>query len=124
MRVLTVSRETDVKTAWWAGRSRYEELLKAGIRIYEYQPAMMHSKTFIVDGMWGSVGSMNFDNRSLAFNNESNLVFLDKPLGAQLDATFMDDLTRSREIVLSEFARRPWYNHVIENGAALLSRLL
>ena len=124
VRILTVSKETDVKTTWWAGRSRYEELLKAGVRIYEYQPAMMHSKTFIVDGMWGSIGSMNFDNRSLAFNNESSFVFLDAPFGTQMDSTFADDLTRSKEIILSEFVKRPWYNHVIETGAGLLSRLL
>lgn len=124
VRILTVSKETDVKTTWWAGRSRYEQLLKAGVRIYEYQPAMMHSKTFIVDGMWGSIGSMNFDNRSLAFNNESNFVFLDAPFGARMNATFMDDLTRSTEITLAEFQKRPWYNRMIENAAALLSRLL
>ena len=124
VRILTVSKETDVKTTWWAGRSRYEELLKGGVRIYEYQPAMMHSKTFIVDGMWGSIGSMNFDNRSLAFNNESNFVFLDSGFGAQMNATFMDDLTRSQEVVLPEFVKRPWYDRAIENSAALLSRLL
>jgi cardiolipin synthase A/B len=124
VRILTVSKKTDVKTTWWAGRSRYEELLKAGIRIYEYQPSMMHAKTFIVDGMWGSIGSMNFDNRSLAFNNESSLVFLDQVVGAQMDATFMDDLTQAKEITLPEFQRRPWYDHVIEDGAAIFSRLL
>jgi cardiolipin synthase len=124
VRILTVSKETDVKTTWWAGRSRYEELLKGGVRIYEYQPAMMHSKTFIVDGMWGSIGSMNFDNRSLAFNNESNFVFLDSGFGAQMNATFMDDLTRSQEILLPQFVKRPWYDKAIENSAALLSRLL
>jgi len=124
VRILTVGAKTDVKSTWWAGRSRYEELLKSGIRIYEYQPSMIHSKTFIADGIWGTIGSMNFDNRSLAFNNESNLVFLDPVQGAQLDSTFFDDLSRSQEIILSEFQKRPWYKHVIENGAALLSRLL
>lgn len=124
VRILTVSNETDVKTTLWAGRSRYEELLKGGIRVYEYQPAMMHSKTFIVDGMWGSIGSMNFDNRSLAFNNESNLTFLDATLGAEMNATFMDDLTRSKEIILAEFQRRPWHQRLLENSASLLSRLL
>jgi cardiolipin synthase len=124
VRILTVSRETDVKTTWWAGRSRYEELLKGGVRIYEYQPSMMHSKTFVVDGMWGSVGSMNFDNRSLAFNNESNFVFLDRGFGAQMDSTFQDDLSRAKEITLAEFTKRPWYDRVIEHGAAMLSRLL
>jgi cardiolipin synthase len=124
VRILTVSKETDVKTTWWAGRSRYEELLRAGVRIYEYQPTMMHSKTFIVDGRWGAIGSMNFDNRSLAFNNESNFVFLDAPLGAQMDSIFLDDLTRSQEIRLETFQRRPWYDRVIEYGAAVFSRLL
>jgi cardiolipin synthase len=124
VRILTVSDNTDVKTTLWAGRSRYEQLLRGGVRIYEYQPSMMHSKTFIVDGMWGSIGSMNFDNRSLAFNNESNLVFLDSGLGAQMNATFFDDLSRSKEIILSEFVKRPWYHRVLEDGAALLSRLL
>jgi len=124
VRILTVSDNTDVKTTLWAGRSRYEEMLKAGVRIYEYQPSMMHSKTFIVDGMWGSIGSMNFDNRSLAFNNESNLVFLDAGLGAQMNATFFDDISRSKEIILSEFMKRPWYDKVLERGAGLLSRLL
>ena len=124
VRILTVGAKTDVKSTWWAGRSRYEELLKSGIRIYEYQPSMIHSKTFIADGIWGTIGSMNFDNRSLAFNNESNLVFLDPVQGAELDSTFFDDLSRSQEIILSEFQKRPWYKHVIENGAALLSRLL
>ena len=124
VRILTVSDKTDVKTTWWAGRSRYEELLKAGIRIYEYQPTMIHSKTFIADGLWGTIGSMNFDNRSLAFNNESNLVFLDRAQGAQMDSTFVDDLSRSKEITLAEFQQRPWYDHLIEDAAAMLSRLL
>ena len=124
VRILTVGDETDVKTTLWAGRGRYEQLLQAGIRIYEYQPTMMHSKTFVVDGVWGSIGSMNFDNRSLAFNNESNFVFLDRGFGAELDATFMDDLTRSKEITLTEFRRRPWHHKLLEWGAGLLSRLL
>jgi cardiolipin synthase len=124
VRILTVSKETDVKTTLWAGRSRYEELLKGGIRIYEYQPTMMHAKAFIVDGVWGSIGSMNFDNRSLAFNNESSFVFMNRGLGAQMDSTFMDDLTRSAEITLPEFQRRPWHHHVTEFGASLLSRVL
>jgi cardiolipin synthase A/B len=124
VRILTVSEQTDVKTTLWAGRSRYEQLLEGGIRIYEYQPSMMHAKTFIVDGMWGSIGSMNFDNRSLAFNNESNFVFLDAGLGAQMDSTFLDDLTRAKEITLTEFRKRPWHHRVMESGAALLSRLL
>jgi cardiolipin synthase len=124
VRILTVSDKTDVKTTWYAGRYRYEELLKAGIRIYEYQPTMIHSKTIIADGEWGTVGSMNFDNRSMAFNDESNLVFLDPVLGSEMNATFMTDLSHSREIKLAEFQQRGRWERLLEGAAALTSRLL
>jgi cardiolipin synthase len=124
VRILTVSEKTDVKTTLYAGRYRYEELLTAGIRIYEYQPAMMHSKTMIADGLWGTIGSMNFDNRSMAFNNESNLVFLDPVLGAEMNATFMTDVTHSKEIKLEEFQRRGRWARLLEGAAAMASRIL
>jgi cardiolipin synthase len=124
VRILTVSDETDVRTTWYAGRSRYEALLQGGVRIFEYQPTMMHAKTLVTDGIWSSIGSMNFDNRSMAFNNESNLVVWDRGVGAMMDSTFLDDLRWSREIREPEFHRRPWTERMIELGAATLSRLL
>jgi cardiolipin synthase len=124
VRILTVSEKTDVKTTWYAGRYRYEELLKGGVRIYEFQPTMIHSKTIIADGIWGTIGSMNFDNRSMAFNNESNLVFLDPVLGATMNATFMADLGHAKEIKLEEFQRRGRWARLLEGAAATISRLL
>jgi cardiolipin synthase A/B len=124
VRVLTAGDETDVKSALRAGRWRYEELLRAGIRVYEYQPAMIHAKTMIVDGIWGTIGSMNFDNRSLAFNNETNLVVLDRALGAQLDSTFLEDLRYAKQVDLATFRKRPWWEKVLEGAAHLLSRIL
>jgi cardiolipin synthase len=124
VRVLTVSSKSDVKTTWYAGRHWYEELLSAGVRIYEYQPTMIHSKTIAVDGIWSSVGSMNFDNRSLAFNNESNLVVLDNGFGAAMDSTFFDDLRYAKEITLPEFKKRSPWERVLETAAVTLSRLL
>jgi cardiolipin synthase A/B len=124
VRVLTTSANTDVKTTWYAGRYHYEELLGRGVRIFEYQPTMLHSKTIVVDGMWGSIGSMNFDNRSLAFNDESNLVVLDSVIGAQMDSVFFDDLRYAKEIKLDEFRRRSVWSKMLEAGATLLSRLL
>ena len=124
VRVLTANVLTDVKVTWYAGRARYEELLAGGVKVYEYQPAMMHAKTIVVDGIWGTIGSMNFDNRSLAFNNETNLVVWDRAFGAALDSTFADDLRRSREISLSDFKRRPLTERMVELGASLFSRLL
>jgi cardiolipin synthase len=124
VRVLTVNSKTDVKSTWYAGRHYYEELLRAGVRIYEYQPTMLHSKTITVDGRWSSIGSMNFDNRSMALNNESNLVVLDSAFGAQMDSTFFDDLRYSKEITLPAFERRSRWSRLLEWGATLLSRLL
>jgi cardiolipin synthase len=124
VRVLTVSSRTDVKTTWYAGRHWYEDLLSAGVRIYEYQPTMIHSKTLAVDGLWSSVGSMNFDNRSLAFNNESNLVVLDRRFGAEMDSIFLNDLRYSKEMKLDEFRKRSVWERALEIGAVMLSRLL
>jgi cardiolipin synthase len=124
VRVITVSDKTDVKTTWYAGRTYYEKLLEGGVKIYEYEPTMMHAKTMVVDGMWSGIGSMNFDNRSLSFNNESVLVTLDRRIGAQMDSIFMDDITRSREIKLDEFKKRPLSGKILEWGAQKLRRIL
>ena len=124
VRILTVSSKTDIRTTWYAGRARYEELLGNGVKIYEYQPTMIHSKTIVADGTWSTIGSMNFDNRSLAFNNESNLVIWDSALGARLDSVYHDDLTRSREIRLDEFRQRPIATRMVELGASVLQRIL
>ena len=124
VRVLTAGDKSDVKTTLYAGRARYPELLKGGVRVYEYQPTMMHAKTFVVDGIWSTVGSLNFDNRSLVFNNESNIIALDEGVGAVLDSLFMDDLRYSKEIKLEEFNRRSLVEKMLEWGASSLQRVL
>ena len=124
VRVLTAGDQTDVKTTTWAARARYEELLKGGVRIYEYQPVMVHAKTFVVDGLWSTIGTLNFDNRSLALNNESNLVMLDAALGDAMTAMFFSDLDHAVEIKLEAFSRRPFTERLMELSANLLSRLL
>jgi len=124
VRVLTVSKKTDVKTTWYAGRTYYEKLLEGGVKIYEYQPTMMHAKSMVVDGVWSYVGSMNFDNRSLSFNDESLLVALDPAVGAQMNSIFMDDIKWSKEMKLDEFRKRPLSNKILEWGAQKLRRVL
>ena len=94
------------------------------MKIYEYQPTMMHSKTIIADGVWGEVGSMNFDNRSMAFNNESNVVVMDSTFGAQMDSIFMDDLRYTKQITLPSFDQRSRWSKFLEWAAAKLDRLL
>lgn len=124
VRVLTVGKETDVKTTWYAGRALYEGLLEGGVKIYEYTPTMMHAKTIVVDGLFTAVGSMNFDNRSIAFNNEAQIVALDPGVGQQMDQIFLDDLKYSEEIKLDTFRKRPWTGKVLEWGAQQLRRIL
>ena len=124
VRILTAGPKTDVKTTTWAGRARYRQLLEGGVKIYEYQPTMMHAKTMVVDGLWSTVGSLNFDNRSLAYNNESNLLVLDARVGAVLDSLFLDDLTRSDEFTLDEVKAWGLKWRLLSGGANLLSKLL
>lgn len=124
VRVLTVSKSTDVKSTWYAGRARYEELLKGGVRIWEYQPAMMHAKTLVVDGGWLSVGSMNADNRSMSFNEESNLVVLDERAATDMESFFLEDLEYSEEINLETFRKRGIRDRIAEKACHLIWRVL
>jgi cardiolipin synthase len=124
VRVLTTSKQTDVKSTWYAGRARYDELMKGGVKIFEYQPAMMHAKTIVVDGEWMSVGSMNADNRSMSFNEESNLVVLDKPTAEAMEKLFLEDLEYSEEINAAEFAKRPVTAKIAEYACHLVWRVL
>jgi cardiolipin synthase len=124
VRILTVGPETDVKITRYAGRKQYDDLLKGGVRIFEFAPTMMHAKTLVADGMWASIGTMNFDNRSMVFNNESNLNVLDATTGAMLDSVFLNDLKYSKEITRSEFEKRGLLQRLFELGASAMARLL
>ena len=124
VRLLLSGTRTDVRLARSAGRARYETLLTAGVRVYEWQPSTLHAKTFVVDGLWSSVGTMNFDNRSLALNDEVTLLVLDPQFGRRMEAIFLDDLRHAREITVDEFRQRPWTERMAEKAADLLTRLL
>jgi len=124
VRILTVGSETDVRTTRYAGRKQYDDLLKGGVRIFEFAPTMMHAKTLVADGMWVSIGSMNFDNRSMVFNNESNLNVLDPGTGAVLDSVFLNDLEYSKEITRAEFEKRGLLQRIFELGSSAMARLL
>jgi cardiolipin synthase A/B len=124
VRVLTAGEATDVKTTRLAGRRFYEELLRAGVRIYEFRPTMIHSKTIVADDRWVTIGSMNFDNRSVAFNEETNLLVDDRGVAAQLVSKFSEDLTHSDEIILREFAQRSWGARFLERLASGVANML
>lgn len=92
-----------------AGCRLYAKLLHAGVRLYEFQPTLLHQKIVIVDGIWSHIGSTNFDARSLALNEEVGIGLLDEGLASQLKAAFEADRRRSRELSLQVWLRRPWY---------------
>jgi cardiolipin synthase len=104
-----------------ASRARWGDLLKLGAEIYEYQPSMYHCKVLVIDGLWTSVGSTNFDNRSFRLNAEANLNVYDEGLAQRQLVDFDADLKRSRRITYEEWENRPWKEKLLEHSAALLN---
>jgi cardiolipin synthase A/B len=124
VRILTPSENSDIPLVRYAGRGLYPELMAGGVRIYEYQPAMMHAKTLVADGIWSMVGTINFDNRSLALNEETSLLIQDADIGARMEEVFLQDLEQAIEITPESYARRPAAERIRERIAALGARLL
>jgi cardiolipin synthase len=89
-----------LRAAWHAD---YEQLLEAGVKLYEYQPSMIHAKMMTVDDMWSVVGSANIDNRSDNINAENIMGIADPILANQFDTLFMSDLSQSKQITLSDW---------------------
>jgi cardiolipin synthase A/B len=90
-----------------ASRHFWGDLLRAGVRIHEFQPTMYHSKFVIVDDRWATLGSTNFDERSFSLNDEANLSVYDQAFAREQIRVFEEDLTRSRLITLEEWENRP-----------------
>ena len=110
----------DAKVTRKASKGLWGPLLEAGVRIYEFQPTMYHCKVMIVDDVWVSVGSTNFDNRSFRLNDEANLNVLDPDFAAEQARTFEADKERSREITLAMWQARPWREKLKERLAGLV----
>ena len=79
---------------------------------------MFHCKVLVIDGLWTSVGSTNFDSRSFRLNAEANLNVYDRAFAQRQTADFENDLKRSRRITYEEWRGRPWYEKVLENVVA------
>src|SRR5690606_3473421 len=105
--VLVLPGFSDSSLVFHAGRSHYEDLLEAGVKIYERRDALLHAKTVVVDGVWSTVGSSNMDWRSFALNHEINAVILGEEFGAQMQALFREDVAASRRIDRRQRERRP-----------------
>ena len=103
-----------------ASRARWDELIEAGVEFYEYQPSLFHCKVMIVDDIWTSVGSTNFDNRSFRLNDEANLNVYDADFAREQIETFAQDKERSRRVTFEEWKNRPWNERAKERVAAIL----
>ncbi len=124
VRVLVPGPHIDKEFVRIAGRRVYEELLEAGVRVFEYQPTMLHAKALIVDGVWASVGSVNFDNRSFQQNDEATLCVQSEAFAGRLTAQFERDLEVSEEIDLARWRERPVHHQALERVMQLARREL
>jgi cardiolipin synthase len=111
---LVLPGTTDSALVFHAGRAHYDELLRAGVRIYERKDALLHSKTALIDGVWSTVGSTNLDWRSFLHNQEVNAVILGQDFGLRMRAAFDADVAASREVTLAEWEQRPVTDHARE----------
>lgn len=121
---LILPSHSDSSLVLYASRSFYAELLEAGVRIFERQDALLHSKTAIIDGVWSTIGSTNLDWRSFVYNQEINAVILSPQFGVQMKSMFDRDLGASKEITKEQWAERPISERMKEFGASVWSRLL
>jgi len=124
VRIIMPGPLTDAKSVRHASRALWGDILRAGAQVYEYQPTMYHCKVLVVDSLWVSVGSTNFDNRSFRLNDEANLNVLDAEFAGRQVRDFEADLARARRITLEEWQDRPWTEKVMERFAALLRHQL
>lgn len=98
----------------------YGRLLDAGIEILEYEGTLLHHKTMVVDGLWATIGTTNFDSRSFAHNEENNVCFYDRALAHRLDEIFEEDARRCTRVTREAWRRRGWFWKLQELIAAFL----
>jgi cardiolipin synthase A/B len=114
VRLLLPGKHNDQPATKAAGRTAYGELLKGGVKIYEFQPTMIHSKTMVIDGVFSVFGSSNFDARSAQINEELDVTVYDEDFGREMQAVFERDLQRSREYTLEDFKKRSLWERFTE----------
>jgi cardiolipin synthase len=124
VQIITPGVETDSPAVRRASRSTWGELLRAGAEIYEFEPTFFHCKVMVVDDLWVSVGSTNFDTRSFSTNDEANLNVYDREFALAQVKLFEEDLKRSRRVTLQAWERRPWSEKLWEHAMGLFSSQL
>lgn len=114
VRILLPGPNNDQPMTKSAGRAAYGKMLEGGVKIFEYQPTMMHEKSMVIDGMFSMFGSSNLDARSSEINEELDVVVYDQNFGREMEAVFEKDLAQSREYTLDEFKNRSLWERTTE----------
>lgn len=121
---LLVPGISDVAIVQWAAHAAFAPLLRAGVRIYEYQPRVLHAKTAVIDGEWSTLGTANMDYRSFFTNYEVNLVARDPVLARMLEQQFLADLAEATPVELGRWLRRGWPRRILESLGWVMRRWL
>jgi cardiolipin synthase len=122
VRVMTPGHHADHLLTRRSSRRRYGPLLKGGVEIYEYRPAMIHTKCLVVDGVWSVAGSTNFDNRSFGINDEVNLAAQGESLADSLTEEFERLLGECERITYEQWLKRPMHERVLEFLGGVIER--
>jgi cardiolipin synthase len=120
VRVMVAGAHNDMWLARQNSVRLYGRILATGAEVYEFQRTMLHQKTMVVDGRWATVGTTNFDNRSFAFNEESNVSFAEPALVRELVRAYEDDLKSCKRITREAWRRRGWHRRGLEFAASFL----
>jgi len=120
VRIILPGEWTDLDSIRYAAMRHYGNLLKAGVKLYEYQDTNIHAKFAVVDDRWSTIGSANFTNRAFTYVYENNLVCFDEGLALDFKAIFERDLARSKEITLADWENRPIPQRFLEEIYGLL----
>lgn len=124
VRIITPGEHIDTAIVRRASRASWGELLAAGVEIAEYAPTMFHCKALVVDGLFVSVGSTNFDIRSFRLNDEANLNVLDAAFAREQIGIFEADWQQARRVTHAEWLNRPWRERALEQLSALMKSQL
>jgi cardiolipin synthase len=124
VRIIVPGPFTDAIIVRDASRADWGELLKHGAEMYEYQPTMYHCKVMVIDELWTSVGSTNFDSRSFRLNDEANLNVYDADFARRQAAIFNEDLKHSRRVTYEEWLDRPWSQKVWQKALTMFNTQL
>jgi len=121
---IIVPGQSDVDIVRHASRAVWGRLLRAGVRIFEWDESVLHAKTAVVDGLWSTIGTFNFDYMSLRMNLEVNVSVLDARFAGRLEASFLEDSELCREVSLVDFRFRPLGQRLLEYLAYRLRKFL